>query len=246
VDPEVFEQVQEILNRNARTGGRDMRNKYGALLRGLLRCAHCECAMSHHYSTKKKTLYRYYVCRQAQQMGWKTCPTPSIPAPEIEQFVVDQIKGIGRDPELLRETLAQARREAEDTIRRLESEREALKRQCRRDEAEFLELGTATDARAVDRLADLQDRLAGAERRLTEIHEELLALRGHLVDESEVEMALRGFDLVWEQLSPREQSRILELLIERVDFDGKDGQVSIVFRSSGFHGLIARMQEEAA
>lgn len=52
---------------------------------------------------------------------------------EIELFVVDQIKGIGRDPSLLRETLAQARREAEETIRRLESERDGLKRQPERE-----------------------------------------------------------------------------------------------------------------
>ena len=71
VHAQVFEQVQAILNRNARTGGRTMQNKYGALLRGLLRCATCECAMSHRYTAKKKSLYRYYVCRQAQQQGWE-------------------------------------------------------------------------------------------------------------------------------------------------------------------------------
>ncbi len=244
VDAEVFEQVHAVLNRNARTGGRTMQNKYGALLRGLLRCATCECAMSHRYTAKKKSLYRYYVCRQAQQQGWEACPTPSVPAPEIEQFVVEQIKGIGRDPVLLRETLAQARREAEETIKRLETERAGLKRQIRRDEAESAKLGTATDAHAVDRLADLQDRRFGAERRLTEIHEELLALRCHLVDEAEVETALRAFDPVWECLSPKEQSRVLELLIERVEFDGESGQVSIVFHSTGFHGLIQRLAEE--
>lgn len=98
----------------------------------------------------------------------------------------------------------------------------------------------------MDRQADIQERICGAERRLTEIHEELLALRCHLVDEAEVETAIRGFDPVWECLSPREQSRILELLIERVDFNGESGQVSIVFRSTGFHGLIERLAEEDA
>lgn len=39
---------------------------------------------------------------------------------------------------------------------------------------------------------------------------------------------LRAFDPVWEQLSPKEQSRILELLIERVDFDGENGEVSLI------------------
>ncbi len=146
----------------------------------------------------------------------------------------------------MRETLAQARREAEETIRRLESERDGLKRQRQRDEAESGELGVTFDSHGVDRQADILDRISAAERRLTEIHEELLALRCHLVDEAEVETALCGFDPVWECLSPREQSRILELLIERVDFNGESGQVSIVFRSTGFHGLIERMAQEDA
>ena len=166
--------------------------------------------------------------------------------PEIERFVVEQIKGVGRDPALLRETLAQARREAEETIRRLETELAGLKRQIERDEAESAKLGTASDAHAVDRLADLQDRRSDAERRLTEIDEELLAFRCHMVDEAEVETALCAFDPVWECLSPKEQSRILELLIERVEFDGESGQVSIVFHSTGFHGLIQRLAEEDA
>ena len=67
-----------------------------------------------------------------------------------------------------------------------------------------------------------------------------------MVNEAEVETALAQVDPVWECLSPKEQSRILELLIERIEFDGASGQVSIVFRSTGFHGLIQRLAEEDA
>jgi hypothetical protein len=42
--------------------------------------------------------YRYYVCSAAQKKGWQTCPSKSIPAGEIERFVVDQIRCVGRDP----------------------------------------------------------------------------------------------------------------------------------------------------
>jgi len=202
--------------------------------------------MTHRYSLKKSTRYRYYICRRAQQEGWEACPTPSVPAPEIEQFVVEQIKGIGRDPALLQETLAQARRETEETIHRLETERQGTSRQLRRDEAESRELGLASDPHAVDRLADVQERVRVAERRLTEINEELLALRRQLVDEAEVEMALGRFEPVWECLTPREQARILELLIERVDHDGTSGRVSITFRPTGFNGLIERLAQEDA
>ena len=36
----------------------------------------------------------------AQKRGWRTCPSKSIPADELERFVVDQIRTISRDPEI--------------------------------------------------------------------------------------------------------------------------------------------------
>jgi site-specific DNA recombinase len=44
--------------------------------------------------------YRYYVCTRAQKRGWDQCPSKSIPAGQIETFVVEQIGAIGRDPAL--------------------------------------------------------------------------------------------------------------------------------------------------
>ena len=64
VDVDVFAQVQALLQRNGRSGGRTVRNKQGALLRGLLRCAACKCGMNHAYTAKDGRQYRYYVCYQ--------------------------------------------------------------------------------------------------------------------------------------------------------------------------------------
>jgi len=52
--------------------------------------------------------YRYYVCTAAQKRGWNDCPSRSIPAGEIERFVVEQIKCIGSDPALIAETVQQS------------------------------------------------------------------------------------------------------------------------------------------
>jgi hypothetical protein len=45
IDIETFNQVETLLQRNGRSGCRAVRNKHCALLRGLLRCAACDCAM---------------------------------------------------------------------------------------------------------------------------------------------------------------------------------------------------------
>lgn len=231
VDDETFGKVQILLNRNGRSGGRAVRNKYGALLRGVLRCSTCNCGMSHTYTTKGPRQYRYYVCQRAQKQGWQKCPSPSIPAREIEQFVVEQIKGIGLDPAVISETTSQARRQTQNRIASLARERSGLESQLRNDQAELshVAVGCPGDAR----LLQLHERIRKAECRMKEIEDELAALDRNLTRHSDVAAALTDFDAVWERLTPREQSRIVELVVDRVIYDGAGGNVSITFRQSG-------------
>ncbi|MFN9415903.1 MAG: recombinase family protein, partial [Pirellula sp.] len=105
---DVFDRVQETLKQNSRMKKDLNRCKHNALLQGLLRCASCNCGMSHSYTKKGSTLYRYYVCHKAQKQGWACCPSPSLPAAEIEDFVIDQIRRVGQDPGVVRDTLAQS------------------------------------------------------------------------------------------------------------------------------------------
>ena len=54
VDEEVFERVQDCCERNGRTGGTQVRNKYGALLKGLLRCEPCDCGDDAHLHDRRR------------------------------------------------------------------------------------------------------------------------------------------------------------------------------------------------
>ena len=105
--------------------------------------------------------------------------------------------------------------------------------------------GADDDSPATRQLADLQERIQSGERRLTEIREEVLRLRRELVDEQDLANVLHQFDPLWKSLSTREQARVLQLLIERIDYDGKDGKVSVTFRPSGITELVTH-EEEAA
>jgi len=161
--------MKRMLQRNGRTGGAPVRNKFGALLKGILRCVPCNCAMSPTHSTHKgNKRYRYYVCTNAQKRGWDKCPSKSIPAPEIERFVVDQIKCIGKDPALLNETIAQARSQGQSRVAELEAERRGLERELGKWNGEvrqLLDQIAPNDANtpATARLADLQERIRGTE-----------------------------------------------------------------------------------
>jgi site-specific DNA recombinase len=79
IDQELFDQVQKQLKLNGRTGGVEVRNKYGALLRGLLRCKCCGTAMTHTFTGKNKgNIHRYYRCTNAIKNGHDSCPTGTL------------------------------------------------------------------------------------------------------------------------------------------------------------------------
>jgi site-specific DNA recombinase len=241
VDADTWQKVQTLLRRNGRNGGALLRNQFGALLKGILRCTPCGCAMTPAHSKRGVRRYRYYTCTSAQQRGWDTCPSKSVPAGEIERFVVEQLRCIGRDPALVRETFAQACAQATARMAELETERRVLERDAARwtNEMPMLleEVGRGDGGFATARLADLQERRRTAELRAAEIQQEAFALSREQVREDEVEQALAGFNPLWEALSPREQARLIHLLVERVDYDGAAQTVSVTFHPSGIQAL---------
>jgi site-specific DNA recombinase len=249
VDPGVFQRVQAILQRNARTGGAPVRNQFGALLKGLLRCVPCGCAMTPAHSCKGAKRYRYYTCTSAQKRGWQTCPSKSIPAAEIERLVVGQIQCIGRDPALLHEVLEQARQQDAARTSELETEQRGLERDLGSWHGEIRKLSGQLrpgedNGVLIARLADLQERIGLVEGRVQKIREQIKGVRDQLLDEDEAALALSVFEPVWEALTPTEQARVVGLLVERVDYDGAQGNVSITFHSTGIKTLARQLAEQ--
>jgi site-specific DNA recombinase len=96
VPQKLFDRVQEVLREQG--PGRDApRSRHTMLLAGLLRCAACGCVMVHSYASHGAKRYHYYVCSGAQRRGWSTCPSPSVPAAEIERFVVEEVRTVARE-----------------------------------------------------------------------------------------------------------------------------------------------------
>ena len=270
IDEPTWKAVRSLLNSNNRTGGTGVRNKHDALLRGILYCSSCNSVMVHSITNKKGkdrkngnkgitsnkpsnlpiSRYRYYVCSHAQKNGWDTCPTKSLPGAEIERFVVDRIRGIGKDRKLLKETLFQAQKQYQDRIERLNSERLELRGDLRRLNKENTVLvGCAAgdksgESAGMMKLADNQDKMERAEKRIVEIDNELEGMKGLALDDRDLALALSSFDPVWEGLSGKEKGRMLRLLIERIGYDGKGGKISITFRPTGIKSLVESKGKE--
>ncbi len=80
IEATTWESVQALLRGNGHSGGGPGRNTQGFLLKGLLRCAACDCAMTPSQTRRGGRRYRYYTCVNAQKRGWDRCPSKSVPA----------------------------------------------------------------------------------------------------------------------------------------------------------------------
>ena len=254
IDDVTWTRVQDLLSVNRRSRGGPNHNRYGYLLKGLVRCSACNAAMSPSTTRKGSKAYRYYVCVGAMKKGYATCPCPSIPAQKLENVVVDQIRIIGQDRELQRETLRQVC-EARDSKRpALVSERKRLRRRLKKVRGEIRSLldalATGEAGGSVGaRIGDLEVKATDLERRLTEIVQELAGLDRDTVDEADLRKALSLFDPVWEVLFPMEKERVIRMLIDRIDYDGRSSKLAIEFAASGIQALageVGSAKEETA
>jgi site-specific DNA recombinase len=247
IDTDTFGRVQALLRCHAPEIGPPCTNGFSSLLKGLLRCLPCDCAMTPAHSTRKgHQRYRYYTCVNAQKRGWQSCPSKSIPAAQIEQLVLKQIRQRGRDPQMLGQVLAEVRRQDDARLAELESERGALERDLLRGQGEvrrlLAEVGSgATSGGVVSRLAELQERVGQVEQRIARLRAQMEAVQQERLEEAEAARALAGLDPAWETMTPSEQARVVALLVSRVDYDGARGKVAITFHPLGLKTLAGDM-----
>lgn len=245
VDRASWDAVQAQLRAHQHARGREGRNRWGMLLKGLLRCGACAATMGHHYTAKGVRRYSYYLCGSAQKQGADVCRGSRVAAAKIEAAVVERIRRISSDPALVEATVAAAREEVavqkvqlEAELRRLEQERRRLESE-QRNLADAVAQGGAGTPALRQRLGEVEEALQDATARAQAVLETLKAAKAAEVDEAELRGALAAFGPVWDELFPMERARILGLLLERVVYDGRSGEVVIKFKPGGALALAA-------
>lgn len=248
IDDDTFERVQTLLHRNPSAAGLHARNRHGALLKGMVRCVACDCLMTPSHSVKKnadnsRKIYRYYYCTNARRNGHKACRMANIPAVQIEQFVIDQIKGFATDEGVLEEVLQASQKHQKEIIQKLESECRILKRESIEVSDTLQKLLTQKPV-DIDCLAAAQERSREIELLSRRIDQQLEATKSTQIERDEVKRVCEEFDSLWETLTTREQARILHLIVERVDFDNEKSTISIALHSNGIESLLSEFNKQ--
>lgn len=253
VDEDLFGRVQAQLARNRNSGGKYQRNKHGALLKGLVRCRQCGCGMSHHYACRGKNghtrRYRYYVCQTALKKGWSSCPYPSLPAGELEWFVIDRIKETTGDPDVLAEAVNQAKEQIDRQAENLRQRRTLKENRARRINLDINDLtrcvgqpmpgmnpgaGAGAD---VSELARLQEELTGIQAEVAVVNRQIIELERRTVGEDELTGAMEAFDPAWDRLRPDERARLIHLLVQCIEYDGANDEIAITYHPAGLRAV---------
>jgi len=235
VEEDLFNRVQMLMARNRGSGGSHKRNKYGALLKGLVRCKACGCAMSHHFASKGNKRYRYYVCVNAQKNGWNACPNPSLPAGELEAFVFQEIRALDYDDLFVRDAVLQVHRRLSDEIKTLDTHRKTVNRDLRDIQTRINEITSSPDIQndKDKELSKLIDRQSVLEKKASKLDEEFNRINQRMIDDDEIIGAMETFDPIWAVLKPRERERLVHLLVHQVEYDGVNETISVTFQRSG-------------
>jgi site-specific DNA recombinase len=173
VPQRLWDKVHAVLGENARKRAARTRAQTPALLKGII-FGPTGCAMTPTHTRKRGRLYRYYIATDLLKHDASDCTVRRVPAAEIENAVVEQVRGLLQSPEIIVRTWRKARQLVGD------------------------------------------------------------------INESEVRDALHRLEPIWNELFPAEQTRIVHLLVERVDV-GRDG-VDIRLRTEGLTNLTTELR----
>jgi len=125
VPRELWDRVHALLQESPRARANQNRRQSPALLRGLIFGPDGR-ALSPTHTRRRGRLYRYYVSQAVLKGTADDCPVRRLPAGEIEAAVIDQVRALLRQPEVVVGTWQAARAEAPELT---ETEtREALER----------------------------------------------------------------------------------------------------------------------
>ena len=100
LERDIWDKVHTILQESPRKRAANTRAQTPALLKGLI-YGPDGAALSPTHTRKRGKLYRYYVSQTILKYGAGSCPVGRVPAAEIETAVIDQVRAVFRQPEII-------------------------------------------------------------------------------------------------------------------------------------------------
>jgi site-specific DNA recombinase len=229
IDPDIFARVQALRTDNDVQKGNRNRNRHDALLKGLLTCKSCGTAFIHTGTKKKSKYYRYYTCANKRLYGAHVCPSPSIPAGEIENLVTEQLFSIGTKPELQEMVYRQLVETLENKqVASTHAHKTATKQLNRITK----ELASAREFGASESLIlHLEQKRQEAENALENAEKKGAWCKP---SKNKVLAVIRDMAGLWPTFNTGEKCAFIKTLIQQVEYDALEGSITLHFNDEGF------------
>lgn len=251
VDKAVFEQVQTMLKLNGHNRATPIRsvvrNRFGLLLRGLVRCEACGARMTpYHASGRNDQRYEYYKCTRSQNGGREACPLRPAPARALEGMVVGRIQQLAQEPDLIQKAIKRTIRKSNADLPKMKSalEKNASRRRKIEDEAErlmkgFADTGAETNAFLIKHLNQLEAEMKGLEEQEAQLKAAIEAESGESMDPEAAQMALAAFTKLYADMGSEERQHMLRLTVREVIYNGDVHDIKMSLHPLGDGGSIS-------
>jgi site-specific DNA recombinase len=127
ISDDLFYSVQTILHANnlTKTGYRQ-KDGNNFFLKGLLYCGSCHSAMAPSFAYSKGKKYFYYRCTVDNDRSKKICRIGSVQARKLEEIVVDELKFLATEPQIIEGVVENATKEHREKVKVLTDKKRIL------------------------------------------------------------------------------------------------------------------------
>ena len=115
IDQDLFEAVQNTLQKNRQCDNPTRKKHEFALLHNILHCPFCNARYVHHTTKRGSRIYRYYSCGNQRTNGIEACDAPTLQAGMIENLVIKQLTKISFYPEMQTQIIEQIQKQARES-----------------------------------------------------------------------------------------------------------------------------------
>lgn len=219
-----------------------------SLLAGFLSCPDCGSNMVVAYHRKKRPnkdgqvimyRYRYYECNNFQRT--KQCNHNRINAINIEKEVIERLKNLGKNPELLKRTIKEAEDRAKLELKPMSTELYTLSKQIAKLKASKEKYLSLFESGKLNNVDDIIDRINKMDAEIDILISKETGLRFNIeqytqnIDVQKVSFILNNFALIIDNATDREKKLLLQKFLKEVviNKERKIESVSFIIDESG-------------
>ncbi len=226
IDVKTWDEANKILNQGQRPKALKLKDDHVHLLKGLIRCGDCGLTMTPYPSGKKDKNgipYLYYSCFSVSENGrHSNCRVRSLPAREFEKIVKTTISDLGKNTDLLEQSIKVANEEANKSLKPLLSEGKRLQQRASilaREINRIINVFKRKDLISEDLTKEYKKLAAEKEEikvRLEKIQIDIERNQRNVLSADVIQKSLQNFSGVIDALSMEDQKELMQLLIREI------------------------------